>query len=134
MFPLLLVPLAVALGFAAHGNAAPVEHVPADSVRAVRADAPVSIEFRNDASDLATLYAVPMSGIAVRLGEVMPGSSRTLTIPRAVVASPTEVNFVAVPFARHFVTRSGPVSVAPGQAYELSLSATENSLSVLPGR
>ena len=138
MFAFLLVPLALALGIAAHGTATPAERAQADSaadsVAVAHRDQPVTIRFDNQGSDLATVYAVPMNGIAVRLGQVTPGATARLVVPRSVVAGPTTVNFVAVPFARNFVTRSGPVTVAPGDAFDLALSASENLVSVLPAR
>jgi hypothetical protein len=134
MLPNLLVPLALALGVAAHGAVAPAERVQADSTAVANRDQPVTIHFENQGYDLATVYAVPMSGIAVRLGQVTPGATAKFVVPRAVVSGPTTVNFVAVPFARNFATRSGPVAVAPGDVFDLALSASENAVSVLPGR
>ena len=134
MFAFLLVPLALAFGLAAHDGA---------SARAGRggraadasadADKPAVIEFENQGWDLATVYAVPQFGLAVRLGQVTPGVTARFVVPRSVTASGS-VNIVAVPFARNFAIRSGPVTLLPGDAIRASISASENLISVLPGR
>lgn len=133
MLPLLILPFALALGVAAHGGATPAAAAVADTTVA-DPNAPVTVRFENQSMDLATLYAVPSGGMAVRLGQVFSGGRSQFVVPKSMVWGVSTVDFVAVPFARNFVTRSGPVTLSPGDAYDLSLSPTENSLSVLPKR
>jgi hypothetical protein len=62
------------------------------------------------------------------------GQTVRFVIPRSVVAGPTSVNIVAVPFARRFTVGSGPVTMAPGDALNARLSSQENGVWVLPAR
>jgi hypothetical protein len=138
MFPFLLVPLALALGIAAHEThaapATPAERAAADSAAVADARKPAIIMFENQGWDLATVYAVPRSGLAVRLGQVTPGATARLVVPRSVVTAGSSVDIVAVPLARNFAIRSGPVTIYPGDALRASIPASQNLISVLPAR
>jgi hypothetical protein len=129
MLPLILIPLAFAFGLAAHD----APRAPADRAPVVSAE-PAVIVFENQAWDLATVYAVPQFGLPVRLGQVMPGGTTRLRVPRSVVSTSGAVEIVAVPFARNFSVRSGLVTLVAGEAVRASLSPAENILSVLPER
>jgi hypothetical protein len=134
MFPFIILPLALALGVAAHDAPHPAERAAADSTVAANVDEPVVIQFDNQAWDMATVYALPQSGMAIRLGQVNPGSTARFVLPRGATAGSGVVNIVAVPFGRRFTVRSGPVSVTPGDRLSASLSPSENNISVLPAR
>ena len=132
MFPFLMIPLALALGVATHHPVTPAQRATTDSAAVTQRDAPVTIQFDNQAWDMATVYAVPQNGMAVRLGQVNAGSTARLVVPRSAVTSSGVINIVAVPFARRFSTGSGPVAVAPGDALKATLSPTENGVWVVP--
>jgi hypothetical protein len=134
MLPIFLAPLALALGITLHHAAATPLPTATDSATVAGSKQPVVIEFENQAWDLATVYAVPQSGGAVRLGQVTAGGTARLRVPLSVVADPTTVDIVAVPFARHVAARSGLVTVVPGDVLRASLPPAENIVSVLPGR
>src|SRR5437868_5299946 len=108
MFPFIIVPLAFALGIATHHAPSPAARAVADSTAAANADKPAVIHFDNEAWDMATVYAVPQSGMAIRLGQVNPGSTARFVVPRTVTSGSGLVNIVAVPFGRRFTVRSGP--------------------------
>lgn len=138
MLPMLLVPLALAFGLAAGGS----HHQPAPAPAAVAADttakaAPAAeatvIEFENQSFDMATVYLVPQAGMPVRLGQVNPGRTQRLVVPRGVVGGLTSAEIVAVPFAHRYWVGSGPVTLGAGDSLRASLSSTANMVSILPG-
>jgi len=137
MFPFLLLPFALALGLSTHQTPAPAQAAVNDSTAAANAAAnaklPVTIEFDNQAWEMATVYAVPDHGLPVRLGDVTPGSTARLVIPRNVVSNITTLNLVATRLARRGAVGSGPVTVSPGDTFNVSLSSN-GLVSVLPGR
>lgn len=132
MLPLFILPLALVFGLATHPASAPAAG--ADSTVAVDANAPARVAFENQGWDIVTVYAVPQSGMAVRLGQVTPGATGRFTVPRSVVASASSIDLVAVPLARNYVVRSGPVAMSPGDAFSASLSSAGHLISVLPAR
>jgi len=134
MFPFIIVPLALAPHNAPHNAPSPAERVVADSTAAANADQPAVISFDNQAWDMATVYAVPQNGMAIRLGQVNSGSTARFVLPRSVTSGVGVVNIVAVPFGRRFATGSGPVSVMPGDQFTATFSPSENNISVLPAR
>ena len=134
MFSFLLVPLALALGVAAHNAPTPAERAVTDSTATANVDKPVTIRFDNQAWDMATVYAVPQSGMAIRLGQVNAGSTARFVLPRSATAGAGVVNIVAVPFGRRFATGSGPISVTPGDVLSATFSPSENNIAVLPAR
>jgi hypothetical protein len=134
MLAFLLVPVALALGLAAHdAPSTPAERATSDSAAVAASDKPAVIEFENQGWDLATVYAVPQFGLRVRLGQVTPGSTARFVVPRSVTTAGT-VDIVAVPLARRFAIRSGPVSLQPGDAIRASIPASQNLISILPAR
>jgi hypothetical protein len=133
MFLFLLLPFAVALGIAVHDTQAPAQRAATDSAAVANANSPATIRFQNDALDNATVYAVPDHGMAARLGEVFGGQTSRLVVPRDLLSGGM-VNIVAVPFARNFVVRSGPVAMSPGDVMDVRLTSDERAVSVLPAR
>ena len=133
MFPFLIVPLALVLGVATTQHTpTPAQRAAADSAAVANKDKPVIVRFDNQAWDLATVYAVPRDGMAVRLGDVSPGSTERLVVPRSAVNGSGVINIVAVPFARHRASGSGPVAVMPGDELKATFSPTEDGVWVLP--
>jgi hypothetical protein len=135
MLPLLLVPLALALGVAVHGapHAATATPYSADSTAVSRGVEPAVIEFDNQAFDLATVYLVPQFGVPIRLGQVTGGGNSRFVVPRGVAYGGT-FEIVAVPFPRRFAVGSGPLTLLAGDALRASLSPSQNLVSVLPAR
>ncbi len=134
MFPFILVPIALALGIAAHdAPATPAERAATDSVAVADSRKPAVIEFENQGWDLATVYAVPRGGLALRLGQVTPGTTERFVVPSSAVTAGS-FDIVAVPLARNYAIRSGPVSLSPGDGIRASIPASENLISVLPLR
>ena len=135
MLPLLLVPLALALGPAVRGPSAQPPAAKADDSAAVAAPAsPAVIQFENQAFEMATVYVVSQSGMPFRIGRVNSGSTARLVVPRSVVGGPTTVQIIAVPFATGRRVSSGPVTLGQGDALRASLASSANLLSVLPVR
>ena len=139
MLPFPFVPFALALGLAVSGSPAqpPVAAdttIVVDSTDAAPSTAPAVIQFENQGFEMATVYVVPQSGMAYRIGRVMSGNTARLVVPRSVVAGSTTVQIVAVPFATRRQVSSGPVQLAQGEALRASLASSANLLSVLPVR
>lgn len=136
MFPFLLLPLALALGISAHdaptASTSPATNAVVDSTKSV--NTPVTVRFRNDAMDLAIVYAVADAGLPVRLGEVTPGATAKFTLPRSIVGTSAMIQLVARPFAHRYVVGSGPVGVSAGDVIDANLSSQANAIWVLPGR
>ena len=134
MLPFFLVPLALALGAATQRAQSPADRAVADSAATANANKPVTIQFENQGWELATVYAVPQSGMAFRLGQVSPGRTERLVVPRSVVAGGlSSINIVAVPFARRAALSSGPVTVSPGDVLRATVPSTGNAVWILPG-
>jgi hypothetical protein len=121
---------ALALGLAQDSTPAPAK----SPAKAPPADDRVTIAFENQSLELATIYVVTASGGRFRVGQVIPGRTETLRLPRSVVGAAATIDIVAVPLARRYVIRSGPVTVAPGDTIAASLSPIANLVSVLPAR
>jgi hypothetical protein len=105
-----------------HGPQKPTKPVP-----------PVVVSFGNESLKQADLFAVLMSGQAVRIGTIASGRTETLVMPPGVVGNGTSVNFVARLLASSRTPRSDLVSLRPGQHISITLPPSENTLVVLPG-
>jgi hypothetical protein len=107
----------------------------ADSaVAAPRDTRHVTITFENQSLEVATIYVVSQSGYRARIGQVIPGRTQRLVVPRGVVGAASTVDIVAVSIGRRVIARSGPVNLSPGDSYSASLSSLANIVSVLPAR
>jgi hypothetical protein len=95
-------------------------------------DQPVAtVIFTNESIDQATVYVVAPGADFRRIGTVIPGRTETLSVPPDFTNRGT-VNFVARLLARSDVPQTGPVSVVPGERYEIRLQMDGRVLSFLP--
>lgn len=94
--------------------------------------APAIIYFTNESLDQASVYIVG-SGLGFRrIGTVMAGRTETLTIPADVAVRSGTLNIVARLLARSDVPQTGPVSIIPGERYQVRLLPESRLLSFLP--
>jgi hypothetical protein len=92
------------------------------------------VDFRNESAEQASLYAMAESGgDAVRLGTVNSGNTETLRVPEFIAGRRGTVRFFARLLARSETPTSGPVSLGPGDHYQVTLPPGRNSLTILPG-
>ena len=115
-----LTPVALALVAAACGPA-----------RRGSGEPPAAIIFSNESLDQATVYIVVPGMDFRRLGTVIPGRTDTLTIPPEFSNRGT-LNIVARLLARPDLPQTGPVSVRPGELYNVRLLVDAKLLSFLP--
>ena len=90
------------------------------------------IQFVNQSSDQADIYALPVAGDPVRIGTAYAGRTTQLTVPSTAIGGDGTVDIVARIFAGNRAPRSGRVSLAVGQSIQVTLPPEENTLSVLP--
>jgi hypothetical protein len=88
--------------------------------------------FTNDALTQADVFVVAQGIGTRRIGTVLPGQTDTLVVPDIATRS-GPVNIVARLLAGSAVT-TGPVSILPGERYEVRLSNDSRILSFLPAR
>ena len=91
------------------------------------------VQFVNQSPDQADVYAVPVAGDPVRIGTVYAGRTSQLTLPATAIGGDGTVNIVARIFAANRAPSTGRISLMTGQSIQVTLPATENTLSVLPG-
>lgn len=91
------------------------------------------IQFVNQSSDQADVYAVPVAGDPVRIGTAYAGRTTQITVPATAIGGDGTVNIVARIFAGNRAPRTGRVPLSPGQSIQVTLPPEENTLSVLPG-
>jgi hypothetical protein len=89
------------------------------------------IVFTNESLDQATVYVVAPGADFRRIGTVIPGRTEALTVP-SEFANRGTVNIVARLLARSEVPQTGPVSLRPGERYEVKLLGDARILSFLP--
>jgi hypothetical protein len=100
-------------------------------VRRGPAQPPAVIVFTNESLDQATVYVVAPGADFRRIGTVIPGRTEALTVP-SEFANRGTVNIVARLLARSEVPQTGPVSLRPGERYEVKLLGDARILSFLP--
>lgn len=94
---------------------------------------PARLVFHNEATDQAAVY-ITVSGVEFRrIGTVMPGRTDTLTVPLDLSNHGT-VNILARILARSSAPQTGPVSIMPGEMYDVRLGMDQRILSFLPTR
>ena len=91
-----------------------------------------SLIFTNESLDQAAVYVIASGVEFRRIGTVIPGRTDTLTIPSDVVARAGTLNIVARLLARNEVPQTGPVTIRPGDLYQVRLTADARALSFLP--
>ena len=90
------------------------------------------VVFHNQSSDQADVYALGPGGDPSRIGTVFAGKTDTLRVNSSIIGGSYRVNVIARIFPNGRVVASGPFSLAPGEAMDLTLSSDEKILSVLP--
>jgi hypothetical protein len=91
-----------------------------------------AIIFSNESLDQAAVYVVSPGVEFRRIGTVIPGRTDTLTVPADLVARAGTLNIVARLLARPDVPQTGPVSLVPGEKYQVRLTTDAKILSFLP--
>ena len=91
-----------------------------------------TIVFSNESIDQATVYVVAPGRDFRRIGTVLAGRTDTLTVP-ADMANRGAVNIVARLLARPEVPQTGPVTIRPGELYQVRLANDARMLSFLQG-
>jgi hypothetical protein len=92
---------------------------------------PTIIFFTNEALDQAAVY-IAASGLDFRrIGTVTSGRTETLTVPPDLATRGT-VNIVARLLARSELPSTGPVTIIPGERYQVRLPPDARTLSFLP--
>ena len=94
---------------------------------------PTQLVFTNDALTQADVFIVAQGIGSRRIGTVFPGQTDTLVVPLDIATRGGTVNIVARLLAGSAVS-SGPVSILPGERYEVGLSNNSRLLSFLPAR
>jgi len=90
------------------------------------------IQFVNQSLDQVDVYAVPLAGDQVRLGTVDGGRTQRLQVPPTAIGGDGMTNIVARVFAKSRAPRTGRIALGPGEALQVTLPNTENTLNVLP--
>jgi hypothetical protein len=102
-------------------------------VRRNAGPAPATLVFTNDALYEAPVYVVVPGVEARRIGTVMPGQTETLVVPVDLTTRAESVNIVARVPSR-FIPQTGPITIRPGQRYEVRLPPDARMLSIVPAR
>lgn len=88
--------------------------------------------FANESLDQATVYVVSPGVEFRRVGTVLAGRTDTLRVPRDLAARGGTLNIVARLLARPEVPQTGPVTILPGETYQVRLATDAKILSFLP--
>jgi hypothetical protein len=91
-----------------------------------------TIIFTNESLDQATVYIVGPSIEFRRIGTVFAGRTDTLTVPPELTTVGGPINIVARLLARSDVPQTGPVSIRPGERYQVRLPLSSRLISFLP--
>jgi hypothetical protein len=94
---------------------------------------PAVLVFTNDALAQADVFVVAQGVGARRIGTVFAGRTDTLVVPSSI-ATRGPVNIVARLLAHSGVLQTGPVSIIPGERYEVTLPVSGRLISFLPAR
>ena len=93
---------------------------------------PAVLVFSNESLDQAAVYVVASGADFRRIGTVIPGRTETLSVPADVIARAGTVNIVARLLARNELPQTGPVTLRPGERYQVRLTTDARILSFLP--
>ena len=91
-----------------------------------------SIIFANESQEQATVYLVAPGVEFRRIGTVFANRTDTLTVPPDLAARGSTLNVVARLLARPNVPQTGPISIHPGEIYQVRLGSDAKVLSFLP--
>jgi hypothetical protein len=93
----------------------------------------ITVQFHNQSTDQADVYAVGSGGDPFRIGTVFAGRTETLRVPSSVAGGANRVNILARIFPSGRLVSTGPFSITPGEPMDVTLTSDEKILSVLPG-
>lgn len=93
---------------------------------------PATLIFINESLEQATVYIVGTGVDFRRVGTVFAGRTDTLTVPADLAGRVGALNIVARLLARSNVAQTGPVSIVPGEWYQVRLTPDAKVLSFLP--
>jgi hypothetical protein len=95
---------------------------------------PALLFFRNESLEQAAVY-VAAAGLGFRrIGTVFGGQTDTLAVPADLAMRGGTLNIVARLLARSEVPQTGPVSIRPGEHYEVRLPPDGRLMAFLPAR
>ena len=118
--------LVSAIAIAVVGGCSPIRRGPAQP--------PAYLVFANSSLAQADVFIVSPGFGRRRVGTVMSGQTDTLQVPTDITTRGGTVNIVARLLARNEVPQTGPVSIFPGETYDVRLSMDGRLISFLPGR
>jgi hypothetical protein len=98
------------------------------------AQEPAYLVFSNNSLTQADVFIVSPGFGSRRVGTVMSGQTDTLRVPADIATRGGTVNIVARLLARNQVPQTGPVSIFPGEMYDVRLPTDGRLLSFLPAR
>lgn len=98
------------------------------------AQPPAYLIFENGSLAQADVFILTPGAGRRRVGTVMSGQTDTLTVPTDITTRGGTVNIVARLLARNNAPATGPVSIFPGETYDVRLSTDGRVLSFLPSR
>lgn len=104
------------------------------SVRRGPGQDPAYLVFSNNSLTQADVFIVSPGFGARRVGTVMSGQTDTLRVPTDISTRGGTVNIVARLLARNQAPQTGPVSIFPGEMYDVRLATDGRLLSFLPAR
>jgi hypothetical protein len=93
---------------------------------------PTLIIFTNEALDQAAVYMAASGLDFRRIGTVTSGRTDTLTVPSDLSMRGGTVNILARLLARSELPSTGPVTILPGERYQVRLPPDARTLSFLP--
>jgi hypothetical protein len=97
-------------------------------------DLGATIYFKNESFDQVAVYAV-LSGVQKsRIGTVMAGRTDTLALSPSIVGSPSGLTILVRPLGRDFTAEIGPITINPGEAFDVALPPNQRMLVMLPAR
>ena len=92
-----------------------------------------TLVFTNESIDQADVYAVVSGAQPVRIGTVFAGRTESLKVPGDLTGRGANVNVVARLLAQRNAPSTGPISINPGDRFQIRLPADQRQLVVLPG-
>jgi hypothetical protein len=95
---------------------------------------PAYLVFSNNSLTQADVFIVAPGFGSRRVGTVMSGQTDTLRVPADIATRGGTVNIVARLLARNQAPQTGPVSIFPGEMYDVRLPTDGRLLSFLPAR
>ena len=93
---------------------------------------PAVVIFSNESLDQAAVYVVAPGSEFRKIGTVIPGRTEALNIPGDLALRAGTLNIVARLLARNEVPQTGPVTIRPGERYQVRLTTDVRMLSFLP--